>query len=57
MECSQKVAYHECPLETPKKAAKRVRCRYLHPTNGHKLVTPVVELRKSWKKLRRRVNL
>jgi hypothetical protein len=33
--------------------AERVRCRYLHPMNGQKLLTPVVELRKSWKKLRR----
>jgi hypothetical protein len=33
--------------------AKRVKCRYLQPTNGQKLVTPVVELGKSWKKLRR----
>jgi hypothetical protein len=32
---------------------KRIRGRYLHPTNGQKLLTPVVELRESWKKLRR----
>ena len=38
-------------------AAERVRCRYLHPTYEQKLVTPVVELEKSWKKLRRRVTL
>jgi hypothetical protein len=38
-------------------AAERVRCRYLHPTNGQKLLTPVVELGESWKKLRRRVTL
>jgi hypothetical protein len=38
-------------------SAERVRCRYLHPTNGQKLVTSVVELGKSWKKLRRRVTL
>ena len=30
---------------------------YLHPTNGQKLVTTVVELGKSWKKLRRNANL
>jgi hypothetical protein len=37
-------------------ATERVRCRYLHPTSGQKLLIPVVELRKSWrKKLRRRV--
>ena len=38
-------------------AAERVRGRYLHPTNGQKLVTPVAELGKSWKKLRRRATL
>jgi hypothetical protein len=38
-------------------AAERVRCRYLHPTNGQKLLNPVVELGKCWKKLRRRVTL
>ena len=30
--------------ERPNKQLKRVRCRYLHPTNGQKLGTPVVEL-------------
>jgi hypothetical protein len=29
----------------------------LHPTNGQKLGTSVVELGKGWKKLRRRVTL
>ena len=29
------------------------RCRYSHPTNGLKSGTPMVELGKSWKKLRR----
>ena len=38
-------------------AAERVRCRYLHPTNEQKLLTPVVESGKSWKMLRRRVTL
>jgi hypothetical protein len=38
-------------------AAERVRCRYLHPTNGQKLVTPVVDLGKSWKKLKRKMIL
>jgi hypothetical protein len=33
-------------------AAERVRCRYLHPINGQEQLTPVVELGKSWKKLR-----
>jgi hypothetical protein len=31
--------------------------KILHPTNEQKLVTPVVELRKSWKKLRGRATL
>jgi hypothetical protein len=28
-------------------AAEKVRCRYLHPTNGQKQLTPVVELGKA----------
>jgi hypothetical protein len=44
------------PLKDPK-AAERVRCRYLHPTNGQKLLPPVVELGNSWKKLSRRATL
>ena len=38
-------------------AAERVRGRYLHPTNGQKQLTPVVELGKIGKKLRRRATL
>jgi hypothetical protein len=38
-------------------ATERVRCRYLHPTNAQKLLTPVAELGKSWKRLRRRETL
>jgi hypothetical protein len=34
---------------------ERVRFRYLYPSNGKKLLTPVVELGKGWKKLRRRL--
>ena len=45
------------PLMTVQQAAKRVRCRYLHPTNGQNLLTPVVELGKSCKKLRRKATL
>jgi hypothetical protein len=37
--------------------AERVKCGYLHPTNVQKLLTPVVESGKSWKKLRRRATL
>ena len=56
MECSQKGTYHDCPLKDPT-AAERVICRYLYPTNGQKLLTPVVELGGRWKKLRKRVIL
>ena len=38
-------------------AAERFRCRYLYPTNEQKLLTPVVKLGKSLKKLRRSVTL
>jgi hypothetical protein len=34
-------------LGKTQEAAKRVRCRYLHPTNEQKLLTPVVELGKA----------
>jgi hypothetical protein len=55
MECSQKGIYHA--FRKAQQAAERVGCRYLHPINGQKLLTPVVELGKSWKKLRRRATL
>jgi hypothetical protein len=45
MESSRKGTYHGCPLKDPT-TAERVRCRYLHPTNGQKLLTLVDELRK-----------
>jgi hypothetical protein len=44
-------------LQKTQQAIERVRCRYLHPTNGQKQLTPVVDLGKSWKKLRRRATL
>jgi len=44
-------------LQKTQQAALRVRFRYVHPTNGQKLLTPVVELGKSWRKLRRRETL
>jgi hypothetical protein len=44
-------------LQKTKQTSERVRCRYLHPTNGQKLLTSVVELGESWNKLRRRVTL
>jgi hypothetical protein len=37
--------------------AERVTCRYLYLTNGQKLLTPVVELGKNWKKLTRKATL
>ena len=44
-------AYKKGPIMTvlrkTQQAAERVRCRYLYPTNGQKLLTPVVELRES----------
>ena len=46
MEHSQKGIYHACPLKDPNKQLKKIRCRYLHPTNGQKLLTSFVEL---WK--------
>jgi hypothetical protein len=34
-------------LRKAQKEPERVRCRYLNPINGKKLLTPVVELGKS----------
>jgi hypothetical protein len=52
-------AYREVPsmaaVQEAQKAAESLRCRYLHPTNGQKSGTPVVELGKGWKELRRRM--
>ena len=44
-------------LQKAQQAVERVRFKYLHPNNEQKLLNPVVELGKSWKKLRRRVTL
>jgi hypothetical protein len=44
-------------LRKAQQAAERVRCKYLYPTSGQKMVISVVELGKSWKNLRRRVTL
>ena len=38
-------------LQKNQQEAERVRCRFLHPTNGQNLLTPVVELGKIWKNL------
>ena len=56
VECSQK-GHIMTALEKTQKTAEKVRCRYLHPINGQKLLTLVAELGKSWKKLRRRAIL
>jgi len=40
-------------LQKTQQAAERVRCRYVHPTNEQKLLTPLVDLGGNWKKLRR----
>jgi hypothetical protein len=44
-------------LLTTQKAVERVKCRYLHPANRQKLLTPLVELGEGWKKLRRSMTL
>jgi hypothetical protein len=43
MECSQNGTFHDCPPKEPTK----VRCRYLHPTNGEKELTPFVDVGKA----------
>ena len=52
---------HNCfclkELQGPNKQLKDSDAEILHPTNGQKLLTPVVELGKGRKKLRRRVKL
>ena len=40
-------------LQKAQQAAEKVRCGYLHPINRQNLVTPLIELGKSWKRLRR----
>ena len=46
MEHSQKWTYNMTVLLKTHPATRRVRCRYLHPTNGQKQLIPVVELGK-----------
>jgi hypothetical protein len=46
MEWSQKVPIMT-DIQKTQQAAERVRCRYLYPTNGQKLLTPVIELGKN----------
>ena len=49
--------YKQGPIMTVQQVTERVRGSYLHPTNGQKVLTPVTELWKSWKMLRRRARL
>jgi hypothetical protein len=42
--CSLKVFYHDCLTQ---QAAERIIGIYFHPTNGHKQLTPAVELGES----------
>jgi hypothetical protein len=44
-------------LQKTQQAAESARHRYLHPADGQKQLTPVVDLGKGRKKLRRRVTL
>jgi hypothetical protein len=39
-------------LQKTQQAAERVRYRYLHPTNGQKHLTPVVEIKKRLKEVK-----
>ena len=55
--CAHKQGHIFIALQKAQQAAERVKCRYLYPTNGQKLLTPVTELGKSWKKPRRNVTL
>jgi hypothetical protein len=42
-------------FQKTQEAAEKVRCRYFFPSNGQKLLTSVVKLKKSLKKLRRSI--
>jgi hypothetical protein len=44
MESSQKWTYHDHNPEDP---TRKSQCSYLHPTNGQKQLTPIVELGKA----------
>ena len=53
MVCLQIRSLTWLPSERRSKQLKETDKRYLNPTNGQKPGTPMVELRKNWKKLRR----
>ena len=55
--CAYKQEPSMAVLREAQQAAEGDIGRYLHSSNGQKLVTPVVELGKTWKKLRRRAAL
>jgi hypothetical protein len=44
-------------LQKTKHTADGVKCRYFHPINRQKLLALMDELRKGWKKLRKRATL
>ena len=44
-------------FQKTQEAAESVKCRYLHPANGQKLLAYAVELWKGWMKLRSRAIL
>jgi len=44
-------------LQKIQQAVERVRCSYVHPTNEQKLLIPLVELGKRWRKLKRKKTL
>jgi len=44
-------------FQKTQQAAERVRCRYVYPTIGQKLPTPLVELGENWRKLMGRATL
>ena len=55
--CAYKQEPSMTVLPEAQQAAERVKCRYINPTNGQKVGTPVVELGEGWKKLKRKVTL
>ena len=54
--CSQKGSYQDCPLKAPT-SSRKSQMQIFIPKQWNKLVTPVVELGKSWEKVTRWANL
>jgi len=44
-------------LQKTQQDTERLRCRKGHPTTEQKLLTPLVKLGESWRKLRRKATL